>query len=134
MPRGPAVLVIEDHIDLLSTFVHLFEEEGMDVFGTGDGPSGVMMMKTGRPPDLILLDLDLPYVGGRDILRQLRADPALQKIPVVVVTGSDEEVEGADAVLLKPAALDELLRIVYGLLGGTGASLGRRRRAAAGGL
>ncbi len=130
MPRGPAVLIVEDHIDLLSTLVHLLQEEGMDVFGAGDGPSAAMMMRTGRPPDLIVLDLDLPWVSGQDLLRGLRQDPLLQRIPVLVVTGSDADCDGADAILRKPVPLDELLRVVYGLLGGAGAAPGSRRRRA----
>lgn len=133
MPRGPAVLVVEDHIDLLSTMVHLLEDEGMDVTGMADGPSAVMMMRTGRAPDLVILDLDLPYVNGRDILAQLRSDETLKAIPVIVVTGSPEEVPQADAVLVKPADLKELLGLVYGLLGGAGVRTGGRHRKVAGG-
>ena len=59
MGHRAAVLVVEDHIDLLSSLIHVLEEEGMDVFGTGDGPSAMMMMRTGRAPDLVIVDLDL---------------------------------------------------------------------------
>ena len=60
-------------------------------------------------PDLVLLDLRLPTIGGVDVLRQVKADPGLSTIPVVVLTGSTDEedlrqcmVLGSDGYLVKP--------------------------------
>lgn len=70
-------------------------------------------------PDLILLDLDLPRMDGRDVLREVKADPALRDIRVVVVTGSEAEhdvVEAyalqADCYVTKPVGMDQLATIV----------------------
>jgi CheY-like chemotaxis protein len=62
-----------------------------------------------RRPDLILLDLNMPRMNGRDVLRELRADPALCRIPVIMLTTSsaDDDVEssyalGANCFITKP--------------------------------
>ena len=70
-------------------------------------------------PDLVLLDLDLPRKDGREVLRELRADPALRDIRVVVVTGSEMErdISGAsmlqaDGYATKPLGMEQLATIV----------------------
>jgi chemotaxis family two-component system response regulator Rcp1 len=70
-------------------------------------------------PDLILLDLDLPRKDGRDVLREVKADPALCDIRVVVVTGSEAErdISGAyalqaDCYVTKPVGMDQMATIV----------------------
>jgi two-component system response regulator len=73
---------------------------------------------------LILLDLGLPKVDGREVLKRIWADKRLRQIPVIVLTGSDEEddlvrayKEGAVAYLRKPVQVDQLLRAVGDLHG-----------------
>jgi chemotaxis family two-component system response regulator Rcp1 len=70
-------------------------------------------------PDLILLDLDLPRKDGREVLREVKADPALCDIRVVVVTGSQAELDisgayalQADCYVTKPVGMDQLAAIV----------------------
>jgi CheY-like chemotaxis protein len=70
-------------------------------------------------PDLILLDLGLPGMSGRDMLAEVRADPALATIPVVVQTGNDDDktlVEtlglGAHEFVSKPITVHQLLAVV----------------------
>ncbi len=70
-------------------------------------------------PDLILLDLNLPKKNGLDLLREIRADPGLRRIPVVVLTSSASHFDinkaydyGANMYLLKPSNLDEIERLM----------------------
>ena len=70
-------------------------------------------------PDLILLDLNLPKVGGREVLRELKQDPDLKVIPVVVLTSSDADFEvdqaykaGANSYITKPVAFDNFLKVI----------------------
>lgn len=51
-------------------------------------------------PDLVLLDLSLPRVDGREVLRRVKSDPSLASIPVIVLTGSDSEKDVADTYAL----------------------------------
>lgn len=67
-------------------------------------------------PDLILLDLNMPRMGGREVLAELKADPALADIPVAIVTGHDSECEilkaynlGVDCYITKPIDVTKLM-------------------------
>jgi two-component system response regulator len=73
---------------------------------------------------MILLDLGLPKVDGRTVLRKIWDDRRLRQIPIIVLTGSDEEDDmiksyksGAVAFLRKPVQVDQLLRAVGDLTG-----------------
>lgn len=70
-------------------------------------------------PDLILLDLNLPRKDGREVLAELKADPELRSIPVVVLTSSDAEKDvvrsyhlGANCYVTKPVDLDQFANVV----------------------
>jgi CheY-like chemotaxis protein len=78
-----------------------------------------------QPPELILLDLDLPYLSGFEVLEALRSDDATRKIPVIVLTGrADEDTYGRcrkigmDGFASKPLKLEELLKAVDKALAG----------------
>jgi two-component system, chemotaxis family, response regulator Rcp1 len=70
-------------------------------------------------PDLILLDLNLPGMDGREVLAMVKADPDLQAIPVVVLTTSQAEEDvyktyklGANCFITKPVGMDEFAKVV----------------------
>jgi len=74
------------------------------------------------PPDLVLLDMNMPLVGGLDVLRQMKADPSLSTIPVVVLTGeADQELMhecmelGTNIYLVKPLEIADIMNIVVGV-------------------
>ena len=71
------------------------------------------------PPDLVLLDLNLPRKDGREVLQDIKGDPALRKIPVIVLTTSDTEEDivrsynlGVNCYVQKPVGMEEFIRIV----------------------
>ena len=73
-------------------------------------------------PDLVLLDLNLPGVDGREVLVAIRADPALRALPVVVLTSSADPADveagyraGANSYVTKPFGLDEYLSTLHAL-------------------
>jgi CheY-like chemotaxis protein len=75
--------------------------------------------RTGAQPAVILLDLKMPKVDGREVLRQIRADPELRSIPVVVLTSSREESDllqsydlGVNAYVVKPVDFEEFISAV----------------------
>ena len=70
-------------------------------------------------PDLILLDLNMPKKDGREVLAELKRDPVLRHIPVVVLTTSDDEVDiykvydlGASCYITKPVGLEQFARVI----------------------
>jgi chemotaxis family two-component system response regulator Rcp1 len=73
-------------------------------------------------PDLILLDLNLPRKNGREVLHEIKADPSLRQIPVVVMTTSKSEQDierayelNANCYITKPIELDEFLGVVHSI-------------------
>jgi CheY-like chemotaxis protein len=73
----------------------------------------------GRPPKLVLLDIKMPKVDGIEVLRRLKADAATQKIPVVVMTSSNEERDvvesyrlGVNSYIVKPVQFDAFMETV----------------------
>ena len=116
------VLVIEDNLafrDLLRLHLH---QAGYAVQVAADPEEGLRSL-IDTPPDLILLDLDLPYLNGFEVLEALRSDPASQKIPVIIVTGNaDEEVNdrcrtiGIEGFLTKPFKAEHLIQAIAKVL------------------
>jgi len=70
-------------------------------------------------PDLILLDLNLPRLNGREVLAEIKRDPSLRRIPVVIMTSSDDEQDilaaynhYVNCYVTKPVDLDQFIRVV----------------------
>jgi two-component system, chemotaxis family, response regulator Rcp1 len=75
-------------------------------------------------PDLILLDLTLPRMDGRELLKVVKEDPELRRIPVVVLTVSQEEKDvlltynlHANCYIVKPADLDQFIEVIRSIEG-----------------
>jgi CheY-like chemotaxis protein len=75
-----------------------------------------------RLPGLILLDLNMPRKDGREALKEIKADPTLRRIPVVVLTTSEAEEDivrtydlGVNSFIVKPVAFDSLVRVMQAL-------------------
>jgi CheY-like chemotaxis protein len=89
-----------------------------------DGETAMELLRrpATRQPDLILLDLNLPGMDGREVLQEIKADPELAIIPVVVLTTSnaDEDVLRAyrlhtNCYITKPANFDQFVRVVHSI-------------------
>lgn len=123
MTNPSRVLVVEDDPSVRGLLHTLLTAEGYDVSTASDGLAG--LVKAAQTlPDLILLDLMMPDLGGVRVLEELRDDPELDETPVVVVTGQVDAVPGMrrvlgdDNVFIKPFAVAELLARVASITGG----------------
>jgi DNA-binding response OmpR family regulator len=120
------ILVVEDDPSVRGLLQTLLSAEGYDVQTASDGLAG-LVKATSSPPALVLLDLMMPDLGGVRVLEEMRDDPELAHIPVIVVTGKVDAVPGMrtllgdDNVFLKPFAVGELLARVGDVVGGPGA-------------
>ena len=121
----PLVLVIDDSDDtrdMLATVLHL---EGFTVEEACDGREGIEKAMESLP-DIIITDLWMPVMDGREMIRRLRADHRTRRTPILACSGEERagtDYTPADAFVPKPCPLHLLLLEVRGLL---------RRRAAAG--
>jgi DNA-binding response OmpR family regulator len=117
------VLVVEDDPSVRGLLHTLLSAEGYDVATASDGLAG-LVKATASKPALVLLDLMMPDLGGVRVLEELRDDPELADIPVIVVTGKVDAVPGMrallgdDNVFVKPFAVAELLIRVGDVTGG----------------
>lgn len=108
------VLLIEDD-DLTAGLIRfLVERLGHTLIWAADGESGRRQLKESRP-DLIMLDLMLPFIDGHDLLREIRQQPETAQTPVLVMTGKTREEDiqrvldaGASDFLAKPFQPAEL--------------------------
>lgn len=106
------VLIIEDHRDLAENLVDYLQARGHVADAAGDGITGLHLAVT-TSPDVIVLDLGLPGLGGMDLCRRLRDEGI--STPLVMLTARSEVddrvaglLSGADDYLVKPVALREL--------------------------
>jgi two-component system KDP operon response regulator KdpE len=124
---APRVLVVEDHPRMREAVRLMLEPEGFDVTEVTDGNAALAAVRE-DPPDLVLLDLGIPGVGGVEVLGALKGDAATAAVPVIVVTATGVEAReqvlalGAAAFFTKPFGPAELLRTVGSVLGGRDAA------------
>jgi len=122
MPRH-RVLIVEDEHDIAGLIKHTLERTGdteAHVVGSGDA---ALKSVSEEPPDLIILDLNLPVVGGVEVCRILRARSDSRHIPIIMLTartGENDRVggfeSGADDYVTKPFSLRELSARVKAVL------------------
>lgn len=115
----PLVLVVEDDAELLSMLAFNLQRSGYRVEQAADGAEGLRLARTAAP-DLVVLDLMLPKLDGRQVCRQIREQ---SDVPILVLTALDREIDvvngldaGADDYMTKPFSLREFLARVKALL------------------
>jgi len=126
------ILIVDDEADVLTYLETLFSDAGYRIVACTGGAEALRAAKE-TPPDLVCLDITMPKPTGIRVYRELREDPALRHIPVVIVTavtgarGTLDEFSGflssrkavppPDGFIAKPVDRDELLGKVKALIG-----------------
>jgi two-component system, OmpR family, alkaline phosphatase synthesis response regulator PhoP len=122
-PPAPRILVVEDERDIAVLLKHTLERAGVarvDLVASGD-----VAVRTAleQPPDLMILDLNLPVLGGDEVCRILRSHPETMSMPIIMLTARTSENErvsgldmGADDYVTKPFSLRELSARVRAVL------------------
>jgi DNA-binding response OmpR family regulator len=122
MPKAK-ILIVDDDTDIRRLLGHRLKADGYEAVFAGDAIAAVNVARK-ETPDLILLDLGLPAGDGRLVMERLQAMPALEGIPIVIITARDvagERAEltaaGAAAVFEKPFDYDQLTAAIDAALG-----------------
>lgn len=122
--RRPRVLVVEDEQPLRELVVVTLGD-AYECEEVADGDTALERLHA-RAPDLVLLDAMIPGRSGLDVLREMREDPKLKKVPVVVLSAwqQPQDVDaaleaGADRFLGKPFRVEELSELAESLVGNT---------------
>jgi two-component system, chemotaxis family, response regulator Rcp1 len=130
MKSAPEVLLVDDNpadIDLMSE-VLANSKRHFHVNVASDGAKAISFLRRqgeyaeAPAPDLVVLDLNLPRKDGREVLSEVKADPALAKIPVVIFTTSQANSDvtrsyelGANCYLRKPGNLPDFIAVVQSM-------------------
>jgi len=117
------VLLVDDDADLVDLMTKVLEEDGrFEVRVAGNGFDAGMMVKEYRP-DIIILDVMLPDINGKEVCHRVRADASLEDVRILCISGLIEEdkvhelrLSGADDFMPKPFELDALIERMCGLL------------------
>lgn len=117
------VLVVEDEGDIAGLIRHTLERSGEMTVEVATSGDQALRMASEQPPDLIVLDLNLPVLGGLEVCRLLRTRPATERVPIIMLTARTSEGDrvvgldaGADDYVTKPFSLRELAARVRAVL------------------
>ena len=119
----PKVLIIDDDESITSLLITLLKLEGYQAFASRDWAvlPGILI---DEEPDLVLMDCNLSDINGLEILAEIRSNPLLVDLPIIMTSGidlSDEsKLKGADGFLLKPYSPDLLLETIKNKISGGG--------------
>lgn len=118
----PKILVVDDNYDILQLLIDEFTDQGCDVILAEDGRDGLEQIYRHRP-DIVLLDLTMPVMTGYDVLRELRSDPSMKDLPVILLSAINasegEQIAallGATCYAKKPWEREHLLALINSTL------------------
>jgi len=116
------ILVVDDEPDIVEIVSYNLKKEGFVVSSASDGEEALSLIKTNHF-DLAILDLMLPGIQGVDLCRQIRSNPATERLPIIMLTAKSEESDrvlglemGADDYISKPFSVRELIARVRAVL------------------
>jgi len=116
--RPPHVLLVEDDRDTREMYSEYLSYSGWHVTAAPTGDRALERVRDDRP-DVVVTDLAMPGMDGRELSRRLRAERATSDLPIIAVSGQlapGERIAGANVVLEKPCEPDRLLHVIEDVL------------------
>jgi two-component system alkaline phosphatase synthesis response regulator PhoP len=116
------VLIVDDSIVMSKAIKMILDKAGLQVFMEPDGAKALEAAKNNRV-DVIILDLMMPGVSGKEVLKMLKSDPVTKMIPVLLLTARidvlrwDDELKAAESSMQKPFDNHELVSEIKRLAG-----------------
>lgn len=115
------ILIVEDSPSELELMSHYLKESGYTVI-KATGAKEALQKATSEKPDIIVTDVVMPGMSGFELCRALKRNPSTEKVPIVVCSSKNQEIDrlwamrqGADAYITKPYTRDELLLAIKSL-------------------
>lgn len=112
----PRILVVEDDEQIAYLLQFMLERDGFEVRTAGDGRAAMARAAETPLPDIVLLDVMLPFHSGFELIRMLRGQPGFERVPIVMLTAKSGESDivraleaGANDYILKPFQPSELM-------------------------
>ncbi|PIR14993.1 MAG: hypothetical protein COV48_16820 [Elusimicrobia bacterium CG11_big_fil_rev_8_21_14_0_20_64_6] len=120
--NAETIIVVDDEEDFVDILRQMLEPAGYRVVAAANGEEGLAVMRR-EAPSLMILDVNMPLMGGYEVCREVRADPRFFELPILMLTirNRDEEIvrgleKGADDYLTKPFDRQVLLAKIRRLL------------------
>ncbi len=120
--RGNKILVVDDEPNIVRSLAFVFNKEGYDVSIAEDGEEAMTMIRNSKP-DILILDVMMPHKNGYDVCQEVKSDPGLQDIHVLMLTAKGQKgdreaalAQGADEYISKPFSPIQVLDRVKELL------------------
>ncbi|MGW8247187.1 MAG: Hpt domain-containing protein [Acidiferrobacterales bacterium] len=122
--RRPIVMVVDDSLTVRKVTSRTLQKKGIDVLTAKDGVDGLEQLRSGgQRPDVMLVDIEMPRMDGYEFTTQVRADPDLNLIPIIMITSRAGEKHrkrafelGVNEYMSKPYQEDVLLERIQGFL------------------
>jgi two-component system sensor histidine kinase UhpB len=114
------ILMVDDNVSFIELYSQILQDAGYDVLTTGKGRESLQIVRD-QGPKVVVLDVVLPDISGIEVCRQIKADPALRDVFVMLISGETKSADqtadgltlGADEYLLKPIAPKEFLARIH---------------------
>jgi CheY-like chemotaxis protein len=117
--RAPVtVLIVDDEPDMLYLLRLTLETAGYEVQEAAHGAEALDTIRASRP-DLVVTDLMMPVMDGRELIRRMRESPGTADIPIMVLSANPGNISGADVVMHKPFHPRDLTRTIDEIVGGS---------------
>ncbi|MCU7892024.1 MAG: response regulator [Candidatus Thiodiazotropha sp. (ex Ustalcina ferruginea)] len=120
MPKK--ILIVDDEPNIVLSVEYLMKREGYQVTTANDGQTALELLSETKP-DLLILDVMMPRKNGFEVCSEIRADPTLSRLPILMLSAKGREAEikkgvslGADAYITKPFSTHDLVDMVNKLL------------------
>ncbi len=127
------ILVCDDERHIVRLIQVNLEKQGYNIVTAYDGKEGLEKIKAEKP-DLVVLDVMMPYMDGFEVLKNLRREPSTEMLPVIMLTAKAQDKDvfegysyGADMYLTKPFNPVELVSFVKRILSGASGGDGPKR-------
>lgn len=111
------ILVVDDHPQIARLLQRVLQTDAHEVITASDGEEALQKIRQ-EWPALVILDVTMPKKNGYEVLHELKSDPATQQIPVIMLSGKDQEIEmkyglqlGADWYVPKPFRPGDILSL-----------------------
>jgi two-component system chemotaxis response regulator CheY len=117
------ILVVDDSVTMLLSLKTTLAMHGFQVETANQGQAALDRLKSGLKPNLILTDINMPIMGGMELIGKVRAMPGFKFIPILTLTTESEASKrdegkrlGATGWLVKPIAGDDLIKVIKKVL------------------
>lgn len=119
------VLVVDDSVTMVMSLKATLTMNGLEVETAGNGQAALDKLMAGLRPNLILTDINMPVMGGLELIGKVRALPGLKFIPILTLTTESDTAKrdagkraGSTGWIVKPVSGDDLIRVIKKVLPG----------------